>query len=74
MTDCLVFEQQISALLDGELPEAERQALEAHLETCPDCMETYRMFSGLSAAMQDLSYEPPFDLKDRVLQQIEDVL
>ena len=72
MTDCLIFEQQISELLDGELPEAERQALEAHLETCPDCMETYRMFSGLSAAIHDLSYEPPFDLKDRVLQQIEE--
>ena len=30
MTDCLNFEQQISAMIDGELPEAERQALEAH--------------------------------------------
>ena len=72
MTDCLNFEQQISARIDGELPEAERQALEAHLETCPDCMEVYRMFSGLSAAMHDISFEPPADLKDRVLQQIED--
>lgn len=71
MTDCLNFEQQISALLDGELPEAERQALEAHLETCPDCMETYRMFSGLSAVMQDVAFEPPYDLKEHVLQQIE---
>ena len=25
MTDCLNFEQQISAMIDGELPEAERQ-------------------------------------------------
>ena len=72
MTDCLNFEQQISALIDGELPEAERQVLEAHLETCPDCMETYRMFSGISAAMHDISYEVPFDLKDRVLEQIEE--
>ena len=72
MTDCLNFEQQISAMIDGELPEAERQALEAHLETCPDCMEVYRMFSGISAAMNDISFEPPADLKERVLQQIED--
>ena len=72
MTDCLNFEQQISAMMDGELPEAERQALEAHLETCPDCMEVYRMFSGVSAAMHDISFEPPADLKERVLQQIED--
>ena len=72
MTDCLNFEQQISAMIDGELPEAERQALEAHLKTCPDCMEVYRMFSGVSAAMHDISFEPPADLKERVLQQIED--
>ena len=72
MTDCLNFEQQISALIDGELPEAERQVLEAHLETCPDCMETYHMFSDISAAMHDISYEVPFDLKDRVLEQIEE--
>ena len=72
MTDCLNFEQQISAMIDGELPEAERQALEAHLKTCPDCMEVYRMFSGVSAAMHDIAFEPPADLKDRVLQQIED--
>jgi anti-sigma factor RsiW len=72
MTDCLIFEQQISAMIDGELPEAERQALKAHLETCPDCMGTYRAFSGLSAAMHDLAFEPPADLKDRVLQQIEE--
>lgn len=72
MTDCLNYEQQISAMMDGELPEAERQALEAHLETCPDCMEVYRMFSGVSAAMHDISFEPPADLKERVLQQIED--
>ena len=72
MTDCLNFEQQISAMIDGELPEAERQALEAHLETCPDCMEVYRMFSGLSAAMHDISFELPADLKDRVLEQIEE--
>ncbi|MBQ3261647.1 MAG: zf-HC2 domain-containing protein [Oscillospiraceae bacterium] len=71
MTDCLNFEQQISAMIDGELPEAERPALEAHLKACPDCMEVYRMFSGLSAAMHDISYEPPADLKERVLEQIE---
>ena len=72
MTDCLIFEQKISEMLDGELPEAERQTLEAHLETCESCAGTYRAFAGLSAAMRDLAFEPPADLKERVLQRIED--
>jgi anti-sigma factor RsiW len=29
--------ERLSEYLDGELPEAERAALEAHLETCNDC-------------------------------------
>jgi len=71
MTACERYEQQISALLDGELPEEEQTALRAHLQTCASCAATYRMFSNLSAAMQDLTAEPPADLTDRILAQIE---
>ena len=71
MTACERYEQQISALLDGELPEEEQTELRAHLQTCADCAATYRMFSNLSAAMQDMQAEPPADLTDRILAQIE---
>ena len=31
----------ISAELDGELTQQERAELQAHLDACPDCRETY---------------------------------
>ncbi len=71
MTACERYEQQISVLLDGELPEEEQTELRAHLQTCADCAATYRMFSNLSAVMQDITAEPPADLTDRILAQIE---
>jgi len=71
MTACERYEQQISALLDGELPEKERSELKAHLQACASCAATYRMFSNLSAVMQDMEAEPPADLTDRILAQIE---
>ncbi|MCC6699457.1 MAG: zf-HC2 domain-containing protein [Candidatus Hydrogenedentes bacterium] len=37
-------DSNLSAYLDGELPAAERRAVEAHLKTCPDC----------AAALKDL--------------------
>lgn len=71
MTDCLNFEQQISAMLDGELPEAEHPALEAHLRTCDSCARAYRAFAGLSAALRELEAEPPADLKGWILSAVE---
>ena len=70
MTACERYEQQISALLDGELPEEEQTALRAHLQTCASCAATYRMFSDLSAVMQDLTAEPPADLTDRISRRL----
>lgn len=37
MDPCAQWEEQISALLDGELPEAEAQALTEHLAACGAC-------------------------------------
>lgn len=34
---CLALFDRLSAYLDGELPEAERSDLEAHLRDCPKC-------------------------------------
>ena len=70
MTACERYEQQISALLDGELPEAEQTALQAHLRTCASCAATWRMFSDISSAMHELEAEPPADLSDRILNQL----
>lgn len=70
MSTCEHFEQQISALLDGELPDSEREALEAHLRTCESCAAVYRDFAGLSQTLKDTVGTPPADLIDRVMAQI----
>ena len=36
MISCLSNEQ-LTSLLEGQLADAERQALESHLQTCPSC-------------------------------------
>lgn len=44
---CLDFQKQISALMDGELPEAFKARLEQHLRGCPICsLERQRMLSS----------------------------
>ena len=70
MMSCQEYEQQISMLLDGELPEAQRADLEAHLRTCRNCADTYAEFTFLSQALRDP--EPPADLAERVLSQLRE--
>lgn len=41
-TDCKDLGPQLSAYLDGELPERERQELERHLKTCLSCRQLVR--------------------------------
>lgn len=60
----LAFEA-ISAALDGELSEAERAALDAHLAVCPRCRELAEELGILSAALH-AEEEVPAGLPDRV--------
>ena len=53
--DCEKALELMSAELDGMCTEQERAALQAHLEACADCRETY---------------QPPQALHDNVMQQI----
>ena len=41
MSSCMRYQQQISQMLDGELPAEQVQTLRAHLRTCPDCQHVY---------------------------------
>ena len=43
--DCEKALELMSAELDGMCTEQERAALQAHLEACADCRETYRPVS-----------------------------
>ena len=58
MSNCEHYRQQISQLLDGELPAVQVQTLRAHLRTCPDCRRVYDDFLAIQAAGRDAAAEP----------------
>ena len=58
MSACEHYQQQISQLLDGELPPEQVQTLRAHLRTCPECQRVYDGFLALQAAVRDAAAAP----------------
>lgn len=50
---------RLSEYLDDELQPAERQALEAHLETCAECRATLAQLRGVVARAGALAERPP---------------
>ena len=58
MSSCMRYQQQISQMLDGELPAEQVQTLRAHLRTCPDCRHVYDDFLSLQPAVRDAAAEP----------------
>ena len=70
MSNCEHYRQQISQLLDGELPAEQVQTLRTHLRTCPDCRRAYDDFLAIQAAVRDAAAEPPADLTARIMQQV----
>lgn len=56
----------ISAALDGDLTEAERGALQAHMDACPDCRALAEDFGVLSVALSDMEVPAPEGLTGRV--------
>ena len=70
MSNCMHYQQQISQLLDGELPAEQAQTLRAHLRTCPDCRRIYDDFLSLQAALRGAAAEPPADLTARIMQRV----
>ena len=67
--------QRLSAFLDGELAPAERRAVEAHLQACPDCQARLATLRGVDAAARELpAVAPPGyfdDFAARVRTRIE---
>ena len=56
--------------LDETLTAEESAALQAHLDACPDCRETWRQLHELDALLQESELEPPAALHDGVMQAI----
>lgn len=75
MKDCEAMQEQLSALLDGELDGEETRQVRAHLARCPDCRAFYAAMQALSGLLEPEA--PPaalhagimarFDQRERVL-------
>ena len=66
MRSCEEYREMISALLDGELPEAERAGLEAHIASCAACAETYDAFAALTLPEEEVPATLHADIMARV--------
>ena len=69
MTDCEKYQELLSAMLDGELTEAEQRALEAHLAECPDCRAMYEAFAAVHAAVSETE-ELPETLHSGIMNRV----
>lgn len=63
---CEQYRDMLMALLDGELPEAERMAAERHLHTCRECSAEYHRFMKLLHLTHQVHFPTP---KESVWQQ-----
>ncbi len=67
---CHEVRDELSALLDGALPAAERQALEAHLAACADCRRELDQLRATVARLAQLpAARAPAGFVDRVMAE-----
>lgn len=70
MEACEKYQELISRMVDGELDEAEKAELEAHIASCPECAALYRAFASVSQAAAGDMTEPPAELKAGVMAAV----
>ncbi|MGB9920519.1 MAG: zf-HC2 domain-containing protein [Moorellales bacterium] len=72
--NCRQAENLISSYLDGELAEAERPELEAHLASCPACRQYAEELEAAQAALAGVfaAAEPPADLFERLMARVRE--
>ena len=72
MLTCEDALERMSQALDGPLPLEERQALEEHLESCPECRAAYEALFQMEDALREIGETPaPAELSARVMEQIQ---
>lgn len=71
MLSCEEALELMSQALDGPLPLAKRQALEAHLADCPACRGDYEALLQIEGALKDVGEtRAPAELSARVMAQV----
>lgn len=73
--ECGDYLSRIYELLDGELDEAARAQLQAHLDECPPCLDEYQLDKLLKALVQRscACEHAPDTLRAQILQRITTV-
>ena len=65
------YQELISRLLDDDtLTETENEALQAHLDECPECRLLYQAFKEMSGFIGSELEEPPAELRENIMAEI----
>jgi len=67
--NCAEWEEKLNATLDGELSDAERAPLEAHLAACADCRRTRDAIRAQSAELEHLHLDSRA-LEERIIAAV----
>ena len=60
---CLTVKRKLNALLDAELPAAERARVEEHLHECASCRQALDRLRGVAAALAQAPEPPPVPVR-----------
>ena len=70
--NCETLEELISAYVDGEVSEEERQTVEQHVASCASCRATLQDFSTAQTFVRTLpTFDAPQDFRQRVTERVE---
>lgn len=73
MKYCEKYVPALSALMDGELNDTEREKVLAHLETCESCREFFAELTAMHDAMGELEeYDAPEGFADGVMARLHE--
>lgn len=59
--NCTQFQTDGMRFLDSEMTEAEKQAYEKHVQTCPDCHKELKELGRIVELTDELRFKPPDD-------------
>lgn len=70
MPDCEKYFDLISAYIDGELPDGEKDGLLSHLASCERCRAVYDTLSSVSDELRENMDDPPEGLLENVMTAV----
>lgn len=71
MKKCEEIEKDLPLYLDNALPSAEKQVIEDHLQSCPQCTKTLARLSKTRTMVNNLAeVEPPAWLKQKIMTRV----